>query len=495
LNFKSVLGWIRGGPVLFTPAADVVIVTTGGRRYICCMDLFEDDSSLVTGSQQAHIKPLADRMRPVMLDQFFGQEKIVGQGTPLHKAIESDRVGSLIFWGPPGSGKTTLAFLIAKSTHGQFVPFSAATSGIKEVREVISKAGNYYKMTGRRTYVFIDEIHRFNKAQQDAFLPYVESGEIILIGATTENPSFEVNSALLSRMRVYVLDRLSEEALTRIVERALADPEMGLAGMKIKVEANAVPFIAAAGDGDARRALTVLENAALFVGENGTITLGDLKRVHQQGTAVYDKAAEGHFNLISALHKTIRGGDPDAALYWLARMLDAGEDPLYIVRRLVRFAVEDVGLADPYALAVAISARDAYHFLGSPEGELAIAQTVIYLACAPKSNAAYIAFGRAQADAGDKGSLPVPLHLRNAPTKLMKALGYGKDYQYAHDYEDAVTDQANFPEELEGTEYYRPGDQGRERKMKEYLEWFKQRREQLRTESKTSPDKRNRGSQ
>ncbi|UCG63325.1 MAG: replication-associated recombination protein A [Candidatus Zixiibacteriota bacterium] len=444
------------------------------------MDLFPDDKSRVKAPVDVSIKPLADRMRPVTLEQFYGQEKIIGPGTPLRKAIETDQVGSLIFWGPPGSGKTTLAALMARSTQGQFVVFSAATSGIKEVKEVISKAGNFYKMTGRRTYVFIDEIHRFNKAQQDAFLPYVESGEIILIGATTENPSFEVNSALLSRMRVYVLDRLSEGALQKIVERALMDADVGIAGMNLQVGPEAVRFITAAADGDARRALVLLENTALFVGASGTITVDNLKQVHQRGIAVYDKAAEEHFNLISALHKTIRGGDPDASLYWLARMLDAGEDPMYIIRRLVRFASEDIGLADPYALTLALNAKDAYHFLGSPEGELAIAETVIYLACAPKSNSAYIALGKAMEDAKSKGSLPVPLHLRNAPTRLMKDLGYGKDYKYAHDFDDAVTDQSNLPEELEGAEYYRPVDVGREKKIKEYLEWFKQRREQLR---------------
>ncbi|UCE25876.1 MAG: replication-associated recombination protein A [Candidatus Zixiibacteriota bacterium] len=450
------------------------------------MDLFKNDKPAPNNLSDSDLKPLADRMRPVTLEQFFGQDKIVGKNTPLRKAIESDRVGSLIFWGPPGSGKTTLAYLIAKSTEGQFVPFSAATSGIKEVKLVISKAGNYYKMTGRRTYVFIDEIHRFNKAQQDAFLPYVESGEIILIGATTENPSFEVNSALLSRMRVFVLERLSEAALVRIVERALSDPEAGLADMKMTVDSEAVGFIAAAADGDARRALVLLENTAQFKGRNAAITVDDLKQVHQRGIAVYDKAAEEHFNLISALHKTIRGGDPDAALYWLTRMLDAGEDPLYIVRRLVRFATEDIGLADPYALTVALNAKESYHFPGSPEGELAIAQAVIYLACAPKSNASYLAFGKAQTDAREKGSLPVPLHLRNAPTQLMKALGYGKNYQYAHDYSDAITDQMNFPDELQDREYYSPGDAGREKKLSEYLAWFKQRRQQLREKREKS---------
>ncbi|UCD63088.1 MAG: replication-associated recombination protein A [Candidatus Zixiibacteriota bacterium] len=447
------------------------------------MDLFKEDKTGTGGGASRDLKPLADRMRPRTLDEFYGQDKIVGPGTPLRKAIESDGVGSLIFWGPPGSGKTTLAYLIAESTQGQFVPFSAATSGIKEVKAVISRAGNFFKTSGRRTYVFIDEIHRFNKAQQDAFLPYVESGEIILIGATTENPSFEVNSALLSRMRVYLLERLSESALVKITERAVSDATDGLAGMNLKVGPEALQFIAAAADGDARRALVLLENTAAFLGEKAEVTVDDLKQVHQRGAALYDKAAEEHYNLISALHKTIRDGDPDAALYWLARMLDGGEEPLYIVRRLIRFASEDVGLADPYALTVAINAREAYHFLGSPEGELAIAQAVIYLACAPKSNASYVAFGKAQTDAREKGSLPVPLHLRNAPTSLMKAFGYGKGYKYAHDFRDALTGQKNFPEQLEGTEYYRPTETGREKRIKEYLDWYKKQRQQLRQQA------------
>ncbi len=415
-------------------------------------------------------------MRPQTFDEFVGQDKIVGPGTPLRKAIESDKVTSMIFWGPPGTGKTTLAELIARSTRGQFIPFSAVSSGIKEVKGIISKAGNYYQLSGRRTYIFIDEIHRFNKAQQDAFLPYVEKGDIILIGATTENPSFEVISALMSRMRVYVLERLSEEAVKTIVGRALKDNERGLGKINLSLAEGALEYIGAAADGDARRGLTLLEATASYLGADKVITVKDLQEVHQKGMSVYDKAGEEHYNLISALHKSLRGGDPDASLYWLARMLDGGEHPLYIVRRLIRFASEDVGLADPYALTLAISARDAYHFLGSPEGELAIAQLVIYLACAPKSNAAYTAFGKAQEDAQKKGSLPVPLHIRNAPTSLMKALDYGKGYKYAHKYEDALTDQQYFPDELAGTEYYHPKEAGREAKLEEYLKKYKEYR-------------------
>ncbi|MDD5427155.1 MAG: replication-associated recombination protein A [candidate division Zixibacteria bacterium] len=444
------------------------------------MDFFnEGKEPEVEGKTFEGVKPLADRMRPRTFDEFVGQEKIIGQGTPLRKAIESDKVTSLIFWGPPGSGKTTLAALIAHSTRGQFIPFSAVVSGIKEIKDIISKAGNYYKMSGRRTYIFIDEIHRFNKAQQDAFLPYVEKGDIVLIGATTENPSFEVISPLLSRLRVYVLERLSTQALEKIINRALSDSEIGLGKMNLKLADGALNFITAAADGDARRGLTLLETTANFIGEGKEITIETLKDVHQRGVLVYDKAGEEHYNIISALHKTIRGGDPDAALYWLARMLHAGDDPLYIVRRLIRFAAEDIGLADPYALTLAMNARDAYHFLGSPEGELVIAELVIYLACAPKSNSVYMAFEQAMKDANEKGSLPVPLWIRNAPTSLMKALDYGKGYKYAHEFEDAITDQEYFPEELKGTQYYHPRDVGRESKIKDYLAKYNEHRRKL----------------
>ena len=449
------------------------------------MDFFNKGKEPEVDSKAAEgVKPLADRMRPRTFDEFVGQEKVVGPGTPLRKAIEEDRVSSLIFWGPPGSGKTTLAELIARSTRGQFIPFSAVVAGIKEIKEIISKAGNYYKMSGRRTYIFIDEIHRFNKAQQDAFLPYVEKGDIVLIGATTENPSFEVISPLLSRLRVYVLERLSTKALENIINRALADNEIGLGKMNLKLAEGALDFITAAADGDARRGLTLLETTANFIGAGKEITIAALKEVHQKGVLVYDKAGEEHYNIISALHKTIRGGDPDAALYWLARMLHAGDDPLYIVRRLIRFASEDIGLADPYALTLAMNARDAYHFLGSPEGELAIAQLVVYLACAPKSNSIYTAFAQAMKDVNEKGSLPVPLWIRNAPTSLMKALDYGKGYKYAHEYEDAITDQEYFPEELKGTRYYHPNDVGRESKIKEYLEKYHQYRQKLMKDNK-----------
>lgn len=444
------------------------------------MELFEEEKNkLVSQDKIDQTVPLADRMRPRSFDEFFGQQKLIGPDTPFRRAIEEDRVGSVIFWGPPGSGKTTLARLIAGATSGQFLPFSAVTSSIKEIKNVISKAGSYKKLTGRKTYVFIDEIHRFNKAQQDAFLPYVEKGDIVLIGATTENPSFEVISPLLSRVKVYTLERLTEKEIMKIINNALSEEERGLAGLNISVEKKAFDFIASVADGDARRALNLLEASASDAGKNGNISLEKVIEIHQKGTLVYDKAGEEHYNLISALHKSVRGGDPDASLYWLARMLDSGEDRLYIARRLIRMAIEDIGLADPFALTVALGGRDTYHFLGTPEGEQALAQVVIYLACAPKSNAAYMAFEKAMKDASEKGSLPVPLHIRNAPTALMKALGYGKGYKYAHDFEDALADQECFPDELAGTVYYRPKKAGREIKLAEYLEKFRNYRNKV----------------
>ena len=443
------------------------------------MELFDEYKKPGEDGRYDIDAPLADRMRPDSFNRFFGQEKLVGPGTPFRRSIEEDRVGSVIFWGPPGSGKTTLAELIARATSGQFVPFSAVASSIKDVKAVISRAGNYRKLSGRKTYIFIDEIHRFNKAQQDAFLPYVERGDIVLIGATTENPSFEVISALLSRVKVYTLDRLSEETIAKILHNTLTDTERGLGCLKLSADDRAIEFISSAADGDARRALNILEAAADDTGEGGTITLDRVSEIYQKGALLYDKAGEEHYNVISALHKSIRGGDPDASLYWLARMLTAGEDRSYIARRLIRMAVEDIGLADPNALTVALNGRDTYHFLGTPEGEQALAQTVIYLACAPKSNAAYIAFKKAMTDAEEKGSLPVPLWIRNAPTSLMKSLDYGKGYKYAHDYDDGLTDQEYFPEELAGTVYYRPKKVGRETRLDEYLDKYRQYRKDI----------------
>lgn len=446
------------------------------------MDLFQKKLKSTDNGSKLDM-PLAERMRPTNFDQFFGQAKIIGQGTPLRKAIESDQITSFIFWGPPGTGKTTIAKLMAQATKGQFLSYSAVVAGIKELKMVISKAGDYYKLSGRKTYLFIDEIHRFNKAQQDAFLPYVENGDIVLIGATTENPSFEINSALLSRMRVYVLERLTETELSEIILLALDDSERGLKDLNLSIEDDALAFIAGTADGDARRGLVLLETAAKFVGDGSVITLDTLKSIHQKSFALYDKSGEEHYNLISVLHKTIRGGDPDAALYWLARMLDGGEEPKYIIRRLVRFASEDIGLADPYALTLTLAVRDAYHFLGSPEGELAIAQAVVYMATAPKSNAVYTAFKKAQLDASEKGSLPVPHGLRNAPTSLMKDLGYGKNYQYAHDHKDGITDQEYFPDELVGRSYYNPTEKGREKTISDYLKWYKEQRNNLKNRS------------
>ncbi|MDF1544760.1 MAG: replication-associated recombination protein A [bacterium] len=440
--------------------------------------MFKEDEGLAPAGSVGGNAPLADRMRPRTIDQFYGQQELVGEGRPLRKMIETDQVSSIILWGPPGTGKTTLAEIIATATKGQFVRFSAVTSSIKQVKQLISKAGDYYKLSGRRTYVFVDEIHRFNKAQQDAFLPYVEKGDIVLIGATTENPSFEVNSALLSRMRVYVLERLSEQSLRSIIERAMNESECGLGELNLSLGDGAEDFLVAAADGDARRLLSLIESAARMVGEEKQVTVELLKGIHQKGTVVYDKSAEEHYNLISALHKSLRGGDPDASLYWLARMLDAGEDPMYVLRRLVRFASEDIGLADPYALSLTLSARDAFHFLGPPEGELAIAQAVIYMACAPKSNSSYTAYKKAKTDAELKGSLPVPHWLRNAPTSLMKDLGYGDGYKYAHDYESGITDQEYFPEEIAGSVYYEPKDAGRESKLVDYLRKYREYRKQ-----------------
>ncbi len=421
--------------------------------------------------------PLATRMRPRTLDEFVGQEHLVGPGRVLREMIERDELQSIILWGPPGSGKTTLARIIADRTDAAFVPFSAVTEGVPRVREIIREAAERLRATGRRTILFCDEIHRFNRAQQDAFLPHVEAGTIILIGATTENPSFEVNSALLSRSRVLVLDPLSESEVRTICERALADGERGLGGLGLQVDDDALELIAHAADGDARGALAALEIAASMVGRGGRITRAVAAEALPRRYARYDKSGEEHYNLISALHKSVRGSDPDAALYWLARMLDGGEDPLYIARRLVRMAVEDIGMADPRALSVAVAAKDAYHFLGSPEGELALAEAAVYLATAPKSNRVYEAFGQAGRLARETPAEPVPLHIRNAPTRLMKELGYGAGYRYDHHEPDAVAPQEYLPDSLRGRRLYRPSDRGFEAEIGRRLErWMARRR-------------------
>jgi len=418
--------------------------------------------------------PLASRLRPRSLEEFVGQEQVLEGG--LRELIQQDRVPSLIFWGPPGCGKTTLAGIIARETDAAFEPFSAVTEGIGRVRELISQARDRKRATGRDTILFVDEIHRFNRAQQDAFLPHVEAGTVTLIGATTENPSFEVVGPLLSRSRVFVLEPLEAEAVEVLCRRALSDEERGLGGRGLEADDAALEALARTVDGDARRALNTLETAAELAAD-GRIGREEVEKALQQRFARYDKSGEEHYNLISALHKAIRGSDVDGALYWLARMLEAGEDPMYLARRLVRMASEDVGLADPGALRVAVSARDAYHFLGSPEGDLALAQAAAYLALAPKSNRVYQAFGRAREAARETPAEPVPLHIRNAPTDLMEELGYGEGYAYDHDHEGGVASQEYLPGPLQGMRFYRPTDRGTESRIRRRLEEIRELRE------------------
>jgi len=418
--------------------------------------------------------PLADRVRPRSLDEILGQEDALGPDRPLRRAIEQDRLRSLILWGPPGSGKTTLAHVIRGTTRAHFEAMSAVLSGVKDVREILKAAEERRRRLGRRTIVFIDEIHRFNKAQQDALLSHVESGDIVLIGATTENPSFEVNAALLSRSRVVVLKPLAETVLESVLAQALKDDERGLGEWKASVSEDALRFLARAADGDARTALNVLELAVTTAepGENGTreIDLEAMQQAFARKALLYDRAGEEHFNIISALHKSIRNSDADAGLYWLARMLEAGEDPLYVARRLVRFASEDVGLADPQALVLAMAAQQAVHFIGLPEGGLALAELVVYLASAPKSNAVYVAYGEAARDALETRAEPVPLWIRNAPTGLMKEQGYGRGYLYAHDEAEGVAGMECLPDGLVGRRYYRPTDRGTEKDLGARLE-------------------------
>lgn len=415
--------------------------------------------------------PLASRMRPEDLDEFAGQTNLLGKGKLLRQLIEQDRIPSMIFWGPPGVGKTTLAGIIAKRTHAEFVNFSAVTSGIKEIREVMAQAESRRRM-GQKTVLFVDEIHRFNKAQQDAFLPYVEKGSIILIGATTENPSFEINSALLSRCRVFVLHSLSKEELVQLIRRALLSPK-GFGYLKVDISDEMIEKIAAFADGDARTALNVLEMAVAngkITGEKTIVTADTLMQCIGKKSLLYDKKGEEHYNLISALHKSMRNSDPDAAVYWLARMLEAGEDPLYVARRLVRFASEDIGMADSSALPLAVAAYQACHFLGMPECNVHLSHAVIYLSTAPKSNSVYMAYEAAKEDAREMLAEPVPLVIRNAPTDLMKELHYGDGYIYAHDTEEKVARMQCLPDSVKDRIYYCPGAEGREKQVKDRME-------------------------
>ena len=434
------------------------------------MSLF-DATPIAAAASTLRDAPLADRMRPRTLDEFVGQEHLLGPGKPLALAIEHDDPTSMIFWGPPGTGKTTLAKIIAALTHATFIEFSAVMSGIKEIKQVMvaaEKAAGH----GSRTILFVDEIHRFNKAQQDAFLPYVERGAIRLIGATTENPSFELNAALLSRCRVYTLLPLSEAQIVALLHRALTDAKRGLGASGVTADDDALATIASYASGDARNALNALDVAASLAAEQAgqRITKEIAAEALQRRVLLYDKQGEQHYDIISALHKSVRNSDPDASLYWLGRMLQAGEDPMYVARRVVRMAVEDVGLAAPEALHLCLSARDAYDFLGSPEGDLALAEAVVYLALAPKSNAVYTAYGAVTADIEATAAEPVPLHLRNAPTKLMKSLDYGKGYQYAHDVEGRVADMECLPPSLSGRRYYHPTQEGREKLLAQRMD-------------------------
>jgi putative ATPase len=437
------------------------------------MELFESEQS----KEQRSPAPLAERMRPRNLDEFVGQNHLLGPGRILTEMVDSGQLRSLVLWGPPGSGKTTLAQILASNTGSLCVHFSAVSSGVKDLKKVIEEAEQLRRL-GKSTVLFVDEIHHFNKAQQDNFLPYVERGTIVLIGATTENPSFEVISPLLSRAQVLVLNTLAPDEIGIVVDRALRDTERGLGTLGLKISPQGRDFLIEQAQGDCRAALNALETAAILTtkAKAKEIGLKQLQEALQRKPLKYDKAGEEHYNVISAFIKSMRGSDPDAALYWMMRMIEAGEDPLFIARRMVIFAAEDIGNADPHALQVAVAAKDAFHFIGLPEGKIPLAQAVTYLATAPKSNASYLAMLAASKDVEERGALPVPLHLRNAPTQLMKKLGYGKDYKYAHDFPDHVVEQEHLPEELRAQRYYLPSDSGYEKQIKERLDAWQQKK-------------------